>query len=93
MSYSFSVRGTTKNEAMTKVIAQLDAVVAGQPIHAADRFQAQAAVEAFLGVLPSNPDGQEFQVSVHGSVGWIERNIITSAGVGVSANLVAKEKS
>lgn len=92
MSYSFSARGVTKAEVLTKVSAELDRVVASQPVHQADRYQVQAAVEAFLEILPSNPDGKEFSVSVSGSVGWNGLTdadlVITGAGVNVSASLV-----
>lgn len=91
MSYSFSVRGATKAIALQNVVAQLDEVVAAQPIHAADRSQAQAAAIAFLALVPDDAGDQDFFVSVHGSVGWQGDNVIISASVGVSAYLVAKE--
>ena len=96
MSYSFSVRGATKAEAIEKVAAELNKVVASQPIHAADSVQAQAAAEAFLNVIPSNVDGEGFYVSVSGSVGWsgnlgTPECTITSASVNVSASLITKE--
>jgi len=96
MSYSFSVRGATKAEVIEKIGAELNKVVLSQPIHAADRVQAQAAAEAFLGVIPGKSDNQDFYISVSGSVGWngilgTADQVLTSAGVSVSANLVAKE--
>ena len=96
MSYSFSARGATKADVIAKVSAELDKVVVSQPIHAADRAQAQAAVEAFVAVIPENADGKDFYVSVSGSVGW-SGNLgaadctITSASVNVGASLIAKE--
>jgi hypothetical protein len=95
MSYSFSARGTTKAETIKNVSFELDKVVAAQPVHAADRAQAQAAAQAFLGVLPENVDGYDFYVSVSGSVGWkgslsAADQVLTSAGVNVSASLIAK---
>jgi len=98
MSYSFSVRGTTEREVMKKVDAELDKVEASQPIHAADRMQARTAVMAFVNIVPEPNDKQDFYVSVSGSVGW-SGNLgspgcaIISAGVSVSASLVAKEKA
>lgn len=96
MSYSFSGRGATKAEVMEKVAAELDKVVAGQPIHAADRAQAQAAAQAFLDVLPDANGEQDIYVSVSGSVGWsgvlgAADQVLTSAGVNVSVALIAKE--
>ena len=93
MSYSFAVRGTTKAEALTKLGQELDKVVVAQPIHSADRQQAYAAAEAFLEIIPPT-EGQDFYISVSGSVGWTgdgNSRVITSAGVSVSASLTTKE--
>jgi hypothetical protein len=95
MSYSFSVRGATKAEVTAKVSAELDKVVATQPIHSADRAQAQAAAEAFVAIVPDNADGKDFYVSVSGSVGWSGNlgvdSVVTSASVNVGALLIAKD--
>ena len=98
MSYSFSARGATEAETMKKVDAELDKVVASQPVHEADRMQARAAAMAFLNVLPDPSDKQEFYVSVSGSVGWsgtlgAADQALTSASVNVGASLVAKENA
>ena len=93
MSYSFSVRGVNKEEAMERVAAVLDEVVAGQPIHARDREAALAAVSAFVNVLPVD-ETRDVSVYVSGSVSWTglsPNESIMSAGVNVSASLVAKE--
>lgn len=93
MSYSFSVRGATKAEIIGKVAAEFDKVVASQPVHSADRAHAQACAEAFLGFIPDDPGGQDFYISVSGSVGWngtLGAHVLTSAGVNVSASLVNK---
>lgn len=95
MSYSFSVRGTTKAEVTSKISDELAKVVASQPIHAADRAQAQAAAEAFVALIPPSADNKDFYVSVSGSLGWNgnlgEGHVVTSASVNVSASLIAKE--
>lgn len=70
MSYSFYVRAATKADVIAKVVAELDKVVANQPVHSADYAQAKASAEAFLGILPEANDKQDFYVSVSGSVGW-----------------------
>ena len=75
---------------MKEVAAQLDQVVANQPIHKADRAQAQAAAEAFLGVLPDDASGKDFYLSVSGSVSWTDGSVITAARLNVSASLAAK---
>lgn len=94
MSYSFSARGETKADVMKAVVVALDNVVADQPIHAADRAQAQAAVEAFLDIVPI-ADGKDVSVSVSGYVSWSglageADQVLTSANVNVSVSLVAK---
>lgn len=93
MSYSFNVRAGTKAEVLEKVAAELNQAVADQPIHSADREQAEAAASAFLGILPE-VDDKDYFISVNGSVGYQgegEERVITTASVGVSASLIAKE--
>lgn len=97
MSYSFTIRADTKEAALKAVSDQLDQIVTAQPIHAADRQQAYACTEAFIEIVPP-ADGFEYNVSVHGSVGWKQEaadspNVITSASVGVTVHLVAVAKS
>jgi hypothetical protein len=93
MSYSFSVRGATRLEVTRKIAAELDTVVASQPIHSADRSQALAAAEAFIAVLRDASDQQDYSVSVSGTIGYTGNSVITSASVSVSVSLVAKEKA
>lgn len=91
MSYSFSVRAASKAEALQKIAAELDKVVAAQAVHAKDRSQAMAAAEAFVGLVAEPSDSQEVSVSVNGSVGWTgEEMNITGASVGVSVGVLQK---
>lgn len=91
MSYSFSVRGATIALALVAVGAEIDKVVAGQPVHEADKKQALAAAESFVKLLPED-DTKDVVVSMNGSVGgvWQGSNFVrlTSASVSVSAYLV-----
>lgn len=90
MSYSFSVRAVTREEVMAKVTAEFDKVVEAQPIHKADRAQAQSAAEMFLGVVPDAAESEDYSVYVSGSVSW--NNVgVTSASVHVSASVLTKE--
>lgn len=92
MSYSFQVVAADKQAAKEKVAEQLAKVVEGQPVHAADRAQAQAAADAFIDLLPTDP-ARDIRVDVHGSVGWDGASgtgappTLTSAGVGVAVYL------
>lgn len=95
MSYSFGVKGKTKAEAIAAVAAELDKVVAAQPIHAADRDQALATATAFVNTLPENGE-KDVSVSVSGSVGWegtYPDHSLTSAQVNVYASLMKREEA
>lgn len=65
MSYSFIVRGSSKDDAKAKLADELAKVVASQPVHAADQAAAQAAAEGMVDVLPDTDE--DIQVSVNGS--------------------------
>lgn len=88
MSYSFSVRGSNKSEALQKAKDEFDRVVQTQPAHQADRDQAIAATEAFVNVL-TDDDTKDIALNVTGSVSWRDADgkQITSAGVSVWAGL------
>lgn len=88
MSYSFSVRGASKAEALEKVIAEFDKVVASQPIHTKDRAQATEVAKNFVAVLSDPTERQGVSISVSGSLSWNVDNVITSAGVNVYTSIV-----
>jgi hypothetical protein len=93
MSYSFTVRGATKAEALEKVKEQLEGVVQGQPFHLVDQGPALAAAEAFVGILDED-EGKDVVVAVNGSVSWTQGGDdpkFSHASVGVNASLVTKE--
>jgi len=83
MSYSFSVTGSTKADAIAKVAEELTKVVANQPPHAADQAEAQGAAESFINLL-ADDDTQDVSVSMHGSL-WTTDTGILSANVNVTA--------
>lgn len=82
MSYSFSVKGTTKAEALDLVGKEFDKIVASQPVHEQDRHKAFETAAEFLNFLPDN-DTQDVLVSVHGSISVVD-GAVYSASVGVS---------
>jgi hypothetical protein len=86
MSYSFSVRGATKGEVITKVADELAKVVTAQPVHASDQAQAQAATEAFVDLL-GDDDAKDVAVSVNGSVQSSNGGLLQSS-FNVNASLV-----
>lgn len=85
MSYSFNVNAGSKDEAGTKIEAELAKVVASQPMHAADQQAAQNAAEAFIDVLREPGDGEGVGVSVSGSLSWQKEGAFIGASVNVSA--------
>jgi hypothetical protein len=96
MSYSITARGATKALALAALAATFDSnVLATQPVHSADKQQALAAAESYVGILPDD-DTKDVSITMHGSVSWqnvgpdSERRF-TTAGVGVTATLVDKE--
>ena len=92
MSYSISVRAVSVAAAALAVSAQLDEIVAQQPIHEADRAQALAATEAFLGLVREPGEGEEITVSLSGSVSKYREgdDAFNSASVSVLAYVVQK---
>lgn len=88
MSYSFSVKASTKVEVKAAVAAKLAEVVLSQPVHAGDQMQAQAAADAFIDLVPEDAT-KDYSVSMNGSAMLVD-GAFTSAGVGVSVFLVAK---
>lgn len=89
MSYSFQVRGSTKLEAIDKLMAEMAKVVEAQPVHVADQAQAIAAAERFVGLLADGVDC-DVCVSVNGSV-IVADGRLTNSSVGVSAWFVARD--
>lgn len=55
MNYDFHVKAETKADAINQANEQLDAVLAAQPMHAADMPAARQAVEAFTNLLVEDP--------------------------------------
>jgi hypothetical protein len=90
MSYSFTIKADTKDEAGVKVEAKLGEVVNAQPAHEADRQAAQNAAEAFIEVLREPNADECVNVSVSGSLSWSEEKVFTGANVSVHAYLGPK---
>ena len=96
MSYSFNVRAADKAAARASITAEFDKVVEQQPIHEADRSQAQANACQALDVVPDPAADEEIVVSVNGWVQW--RGVlngdpparITAASISATASIVAK---
>lgn len=94
MSYSFAVSGATKVLALAAVASALDKVVADQPVHANDRAQAEAAVEALVAIAREPGEGEELRVNVAGSLGWSKvepaHGEFTNASLNINVGVFAK---
>ncbi len=95
MSYSFTVSGTSKADAVAKVAAEFEQVVASQPVHAADKDAAMNAANAFVGLLQEPAENEVIAVNVYGSLSWQDYSdtaptIFRSGNVGVSASISIK---
>lgn len=93
MSYSFNVRAATKAEVLEQLKTKFDEVVQIQTVHALDRAQAEAAAQAFIGLLPDD-ENQDVSVSISGylSGSWAGSSLttVTGASVNVSAHLMSR---
>lgn len=92
MSYSFTVHAASKAEALDLVEAEFEKVVQSQPVHAADKEQAQAAAAAFIELMPDDAD-KDVHVTVNGSIAWTGLNddpSFTAASCSVSAWLMQR---
>lgn len=89
MSYSHTVKAKTKEECMEALREKLDETIRSQPCHEKDKASALNAAQAYLDLLKPVPEGHHIEISIHGSLGWngTEPELITGAGVGVSARI------
>jgi hypothetical protein len=70
MSYSFTVAATSATLAAAAAGAELDNVVAHQPIHAHDRALAENAITGALALLADPPESQDVRVTVSAALSW-----------------------
>jgi membrane protein implicated in regulation of membrane protease activity len=92
MSYSFNIFAVSAAAAAIAVAAKLDETVAQQPIHEADKDQAQAATEQLLGLLREPAENEHISVSVSGSVSKYraEDEGFNNVSLSVHANVTQK---
>ena len=91
MSYSFSIRASTKALAKAMVADRMAAVVASQACHAVDLQQALVTSSSVIDLLPEDVE-REVAVSVSGYVSgtWDGTSLVRLSGVSltVGASLV-----
>lgn len=83
MSYSFFVKGATRNEVSDKIADEFEKIVEAQPIHKADRNIAESAANAALNLL-AHDASKDVTANVHGSISSNDDGVRSvSFGVGV----------
>lgn len=94
MSYSFTIRAATKEQAKQVFKERFEFETARQPAHNTEKQQALSAVNAFIDLLDEDLN-QDVVVNVYGSVigTWSEdhHSSVRGANIGISAHLAIKE--
>lgn len=88
MSYSFSVRAKSKDDAAMQAGVKMAEVVESQPTHEADKVAATNAVTSLIEVLVDPKEDESVTVNVSGSLGWRAEGEFTSANLSVSVAVV-----
>ncbi len=88
MSYSFTVKASTRKEAKDLVGEKLAEVVKGQQVHENDVHAAQDAVGALLDVVNEPEEDYVLRVSVNGSLNWREEGQFIGANLNVTVQTV-----
>lgn len=90
MSYSFSVKGATKADAVTAANVEFDKVLVAQPVHSLDMEAAKTATAAFTNLL-ADDDKCHTVLSVNGSV-YVPTEGPRQVSISISAGLDAPRK-
>lgn len=93
MSFSFSVRAATKADALAAVSAELDKVVAQQPVHAMDRDQAESTAIVHIHML-GDDDTKDVSVTLSGSIGgtWGDGELVSVSNTSISVHTALLSK-
>lgn len=97
MSYSFRVRGSTKDEVSRAVKAELVKVVEAQPVHEADKMQALSNAVSCIELLGidnskvTEDKVRDILIDVSGSIATGQDGKICAAAINANAWLVNKE--
>jgi hypothetical protein len=86
MSYSFNAKGATKAAALVAVAAEMEQVVASQPIHAKDAPLVHATVAAAADLVQVD-DTKDVFINVNGSVSSSDWNNAEAPLAAVSLSL------
>lgn len=87
MSYSFSVKGRTRNEALAAALVKMGEVVVGQPIHDNDAMVALRNAGAAMALMAEPPTGKDVSLTMSGSVSWQGADGGSLTGVNASVSI------
>lgn len=90
MSYSFNVRASSFPAAAEAITAELDKVVAAQPVHARDRALAHETAMNMLGQCAAPEDNEEWSISISGSCYGMAGQPFEGLSLSVHINTLAK---
>lgn len=96
MSYSFTVKASSREKAKAMVAAKLEEVDAHDPAHRMDREQALAAASGYIDVCEAPGPDQHLVVAVHGTLTWVDAGSggqVTAVGVGIAVSIIADADS
>ena len=89
MSYSFNVKGDTKEHAIYQVRARMRDIAVQQPVHDKDQLHVVATVKTFIDMLQDD-DARDVFVAVNGLIGTAEGGVQQIA-VSISTYLVQRQ--
>ena len=89
MSYSFSVRGASKEEAWDLARSALEKIIISQPVHTRDKLVALTHVTSLCALIVDPDAFQDVIISMNGSVSWNDKAL---TGVSSSANVYLTPK-
>lgn len=97
MSYSFTVKAATKALALEAVAAEMQKVVASQPVHARDEAAVNKNAAEIVALLPDD-DTKDVTFGVNGYVSWSSAHQLgdpdfklSAVSVAVSAALIDRK--
>lgn len=92
MSFSFSVKGNTKDDVKAKVRQQMEEVVNFQTIHAKDKPIVEATADAFIDLIEQD-ENRDIEVFANGSLGWVgDVNTGTIVSTGLTVNVGLRDR-
>jgi hypothetical protein len=86
MTYSFSIKATSKSEAKAAVAAEWDRIATQQPTHATDATVGVATANALIDLMGDDAS-KDVAVGMYGSINVTTLGELTTTGIGMTANV------